>query len=78
LLAEAIPALSLPVGANRVTNFGTEGINQFNMPAQFADPNNWPRSPVGGVAPWHHSDMHDVAYPFIYKFYNQLVNTYNQ
>jgi hypothetical protein len=72
LLAEAIPALSLPVGANLCTKI--LAAKQFNMPAQFANIINWPRSvEKNGVPDWHHSDMDQVAYPFIYSFYNRLV-----
>jgi hypothetical protein len=81
LLAEAIPALSLPVGANLVTNIPHLGSTnqEFNMPAAFV-PNTsyWPRSPIGGVAPWFHTDMQAMAYPYLYKFYDQLVTISKQ
>ena len=31
-----------------------------------------------GIPNWHHSDMDQVAYPYLYKFYNQLVSISNQ
>jgi hypothetical protein len=78
LLAEAIPALSLPVGANPCQNNALLG-KQFNMPEQFVAPAHWPR-PVGiGELPkWWHSDMDQVAYPYLYMFYNKLVSISNQ
>ena len=79
LLAEAIPALSLPVGANQCENILSG--RQFNMPAQFADGTRWPsdRGVTDEQIPkWHHSDMDQVAYPYLYKLYNQLVSISNQ
>jgi hypothetical protein len=90
LLAEAIPALSLPVGANIINSIPHSGPNnvEFNMPAAFVIPNGssyfWPSErPIDtDVTPnlpsWHHSDMHDVAYPYTYNFYNQLANISKQ
>jgi hypothetical protein len=87
-LAEAIPALSLPAGANYVTNFQT--TNNYNMPATFADHVGstyyWP-SELGidetgdasnGLPYWHHSNMQEVAYPYLWQFYDQLENITKQ
>jgi hypothetical protein len=78
LLAEAIPALSKPVGAN---NTSALDDRNFNMPAQFViDPNVWPRGKQEGtgIALWHHSDMGQIAYPYLCRFYNQLVSISSQ
>jgi hypothetical protein len=77
LLAEAIPALSKPVGAN---NTSALDDRNFNMPEQFVDSGYWPRPPKVGVDTpvWRHSDMDQVAYPFLYRFYNKLVSVSNQ
>jgi uncharacterized Zn-binding protein involved in type VI secretion len=75
LLAEAIPALSLPVGAHNVTQLGD---NNFNMPVQFTDGTHWPRNIPNGVPEWRHSDMGQVAYPYLHTFYGQLVSISNQ
>jgi hypothetical protein len=79
LLAETIPALSKPVGANPCQNRFLSG-KQFDMPAQFANPAHWPRPPQVGINTpvWHHSDMDQVAYPYLYNFYHQLVTISNQ
>ena len=76
LLAEAIPALSLPVGANYTTKLQE---NQFDMPALFANKTHWPRDPILGTdtRAWHHSDMDQVAYPYLFEFYNKLVSISN-
>ena len=80
LLAEAIPALSLPVGAHKCSLI--QDSKQFNMPAQFADKTLWPSArgtdPSSDLPNWHHSDMDQVAYPYLYKFYNKLVSISNQ
>jgi hypothetical protein len=79
LLAEAIPALSKPVGANPCGNNALSG-KQVNMATQFADSAHWPRDKQEGtrIPFWCHSDMDQIAYPFIYKLYNQLVSISNQ
>jgi hypothetical protein len=80
LLAEAIPALSLPVGANTCGNILSG--KQFNMPIQFVDAAHWPSdrgvNSSSGIPNWHHSDMDQVAYPYLYKFYYKLVSISNQ
>jgi hypothetical protein len=77
LLAEATPALSLPVGANRTSRLEEKN---FNMPTQFANSAHWPRDKQQGtdIPFWYHSDMGQIAYPYIYKLYNQLVSITNQ
>jgi hypothetical protein len=80
LLAQAIPALSKPIGSNSASKFTPGGgapDRNFNAPVLYADPGFWPRaidtstSPVTPV--WYHSDMHDVAYPYLYGFYDELM-----
>ena len=75
LLAEAIPALSLPVGANETSALGSRN---FNMPALFTDGVHWPRNIPNNVPEWRHSDIDNIAYPYIYKLFNQLVFISNQ
>jgi hypothetical protein len=50
------------------------------MATQFADSAHWPRDKQEGtrIPFWYHSDMDQIAYPFIYKLYNQLVSISNQ
>lgn len=75
LLAEAIPALSLPVGAN---NSPILQQRNFNLPELFTD--NWPRGDLQGtqIPEWKHSDMRDVAYLYQSRFYDKLVELANQ
>jgi hypothetical protein len=79
LLAEMIPALSKPVGANPCGNNALSG-KQFNMATEFADEDHWPtvRGANNHVPKWWHSDMGQVAYPYLYKLYNRLVSISNQ
>ena len=79
LLAEAIPALSKPVGANPCGNNALSG-KQYDMASQFADSAHWDgiHGKTGGTPNWWHSDMDQVAYPLIYKLYNTLVSISNQ
>lgn len=67
LLAEAIPALTLPAGANETSAFGLR--NNFNM--QDMQVNGWPN--VRDKLNWYHSDFKDVAYLYVYELFDQLV-----
>ena len=75
LLCQAIPALSLPVGAKETTRF--ENRN-YNMPTLFADEMHWPRTVPNGVPEWRHSDFDNVAYPFIYGVFNRIISISSQ
>jgi hypothetical protein len=80
ILSDAIPALTLPAGANPVPKFAPIGHNA-DMQGQFE--NGWPAgrptlqvgSPAAGE--WHHSDFHQLAYTFTYKLFDQMVTTGN-
>ncbi|HTB62594.1 MAG TPA: hypothetical protein VK737_03310 [Opitutales bacterium] len=77
-LAETIPALSLPMGANFVSTLSEFGTRNFNMPDLYVpDPSIWPNSTTGSVPNWFHSNMREVAYPYLYPFYDKLVNISN-
>ncbi len=64
ILARGVPALSGPVGAKPVgVNFnGTE--NDLNS---LANAGNWPRNGESSRNGWHHSDIKDVALPFVFQ-----------
>jgi alpha-tubulin suppressor-like RCC1 family protein len=73
ILSDAIPALTLPVGANFVRVLGAD--NNFDMQASFE--NGWPATrPTAGdeAFKWYHSDFDYVAYPFTYKLFNKVVS----
>jgi hypothetical protein len=72
LLAEAIPAMTWPVGSHTVQAF-----EDRNHPlTSLVD--HWPRGMLGGVPEWQHSDMREVAYLYQYRFFDQLVTLSNQ
>ncbi len=80
ILSDAIPALTLPAGANPVPSFSPpnspfERNFDINTP-QFQ--NNWPQGRTGNESSkWHHSDFQQVAYTFTCLFFNEMVNLGN-
>jgi hypothetical protein len=77
ILSDAIPALTLPIGANAVSVIGA--THNFNMQTEFEIGNNWPAERLASDEGnnWHHSDIRDVAYPFNYKVFDQIVKVGN-
>jgi hypothetical protein len=75
LLAEAIPALSTPAGSSSIEALSPS--RNYNSPVEFADKVNWPRPKANGNLIWQHSDMHDVAYIYLYKLYGRLSSLSN-
>jgi hypothetical protein len=75
ILSDAIPALTLPVGANPIPAFNTIHRNFDLTSGNFQ--NGWPVSRRAGSEGrnWHHSDFDYVAYPFNHKLFDQIVNT---
>jgi len=81
ILSDAIPALTLPIGANHVDAITPDGQLDHNFDMQALYENSWPvgrgnpQYPVGTTAfgEWHHSDIKNIAYPYNYKFFNQIV-----
>ena len=67
LLAEAIPALSLAAGRNEVIKFNID--NNFDMNLSYK--NGWPpsRSVDNESKKWKHSDLRDIAYPYVYNLF---------
>lgn len=74
-LAKHVPALSSPVGGNAVS-FGNR-IENHDL--NFGDiyRNGWGRSHPVFEDSWLHSDMKDMAYFYVYKLYEQLVQKGN-
>jgi hypothetical protein len=69
----------LATGANHCQVISDD--KQFNMPAAFVNGSNWPASRGANsdhIPIWNHSDMDQVAYPFLFKLYNQLSIIANQ
>ena len=82
ILSDAIPCLTLPVGANPIPD---SGIVDGNFDMQTVYENGWPvgrhpaKYPIGTTAAgeWHHSDVRAVAYTFTYPLFNQMVTVGN-
>ncbi len=81
ILSDAIPALTLPVGANHVDKFAPQNADDKNFNMQTSFETGWPvarSNPADDEAyKWHHSDFDYVAYPFTYKLFNQIVTSGN-
>jgi len=83
ILSDAIPALSWVVGSHAVPSFSPSGQATRNFDMQSLYENGWPpgrpRLQVGNPAAgeWHHSDFHEVAYPFTYQLFDQMVTVGN-
>ena len=75
ILSDAIPAMSLVLGANPVPD---PGIVALNLDMQSLE-NGWSpgrlRQKEGNN--WHHSDFHEMAYTFTYQLFNQMVTVGN-
>jgi hypothetical protein len=71
VLAEAIPALTSASGMK--INTGIISAFNYDMQNTLKTKNNgvnyWPRP----EKPWLHSDVKNVAYPYIYQLFNSLI-----
>jgi pimeloyl-ACP methyl ester carboxylesterase len=82
ILSDAIPALTLPVGANPVTSID-QPANPHNFDMQADYENGWPQGynprAVGASAPgeWHHSDFKVVAYTYTHGLFDKIVTLGN-
>lgn len=76
LLAEFVPALSLPTGSRAVTKFLDRN---YDSPAKFAT-QGWPRGfdSQTKIARWRHSDMREVAYLYQSGLWDTFVSISQQ
>ncbi|MEN8136762.1 MAG: Ig-like domain-containing protein, partial [Thermodesulfobacteriota bacterium] len=80
MLAEAIPATTLPMGANENTKFLGNNIDMSGGPSGKGvccktDETLWPRiKTYQNAREWRHSDYKDVSYQHVYKFYKKIIN----
>jgi hypothetical protein len=80
ILSDAIPALTLPVGANYVSLFDDRvaAKRNFNMQDEFET--GWPAARLANDIEnnnWHHSDFDYMAYPYAHKLFDEIVNDGN-
>jgi len=69
LLADAVPALSFAMGRNELSGFGCGGYDLDSAKRGTYQTGNWPAHDDR----WHHSDIKNIAYPFSYRVFTQLV-----
>lgn len=67
MLGDAIPAESFATGANE-----TGGLaGNYNVHAAMAD--DWPKSDDNDNVIWEHSDVKNVAYYYLYQFFEKVL-----
>ena len=69
LLADALPALSFAMGRNALSGFGAGGHDLSSFKRGTYQSGNWPEPDNR----WHHSDIKNIAYPFNYRAFDQIV-----
>lgn len=76
LLATSIPAMSFAAAANAVESFNDYGVRNLNM-EEMRDREglSWPdsRSRSGWSTRWLHSDFRDVAMPYVYPVFDEML-----
>ena len=71
-LAEYVPAISSPVGGNRIWSTAGKDINlNENSPQGIPRPNGWGRNHNVFNESWFHSDMKDMAFFYVYPLYDE-------
>ena len=77
ILADAIPAMSWPVGSHAVPRLSLGGQPTRNFNIYSPDfQNGWPAKRLENLSEfdkWWHSDFKDVAYTFTYKLFDKFV-----
>jgi len=68
LLGEAVPALSFAVGANSVEDIEDPVRGGRNVDMQ-SKKTGWPKKSTE----WEHSDMKNIAYPYVHKIFDDVV-----
>ena len=73
-LAKHVPALSSPVGGTNVVFVANNiDMNLNSDDGGISRPNRWGRNHPTFNDSWLHSDMKDMAFFYVYKLYDQLV-----
>ena len=70
LLADAIPALSNPSGRNSLGSVAGNGNQDLDGLRRGDYPSGWPDDDNR----WHHSDIKNIAFPYNYRAFDQIVN----
>lgn len=80
ILSDAVPALTLPVGANYVAFFDERAADTRNFNVQSKFETGWPIARFTSEEKnnnWHHSDYDCVAYPFAHSLFDEIVSDGN-
>jgi pimeloyl-ACP methyl ester carboxylesterase len=79
ILSDAIPALTLPVGANWISRLAPQNGDDNNFDMELRFETGWPAARSTGLEAynWHHSDFDYVAYPYTHKLFDEIVNDGN-
>lgn len=72
LLAEAFPAMTLPAGGNLTKAFDPLTQN-IDMQVKFQRTGIWPKVRDKDVS-WRHSDAREVAYPFVFRLFENMAD----
>lgn len=74
LLSKAIPALTLPTGGWMGGDMIKENfIPEKRLVDMNKNKNGWPSARTGdNDYRWRHSDIREIAYPFVYMIFNKL------
>ena len=75
ILSDTIPSLTLPVGANAITNLDIVFGGKRNFDKTTELENSWPiaRLDSNEGNRWHHSDCRQIAYTFTCKLFDNIV-----
>jgi hypothetical protein len=74
LLADMIPARTLPVGAGQLNLLGAS--NNYDMQGTFK--NGWPAERLSANDPsWRHSDVRVIGFTFVYPLFDSFVHLVN-
>lgn len=70
-----MPATSFAAGANSIDSFGTRNIDQQLLQTS----GEWPQERLDSISgtDWKHSDLKNVTYPYVYRLFDQIVETGN-
>jgi hypothetical protein len=80
ILADAIPALTLAIGANPVDRLSPQGQPSRNLDMNLLYQNGWPLNrPISGseAFKWYHSDFKNVAYTYTHPLFDAFVTLGN-
>lgn len=72
LLARGVPALSGPVGSMELENYARNRQTDLN---DIADVVGWPHVDDDDWQGWHHSDIKNIAMPFVHDVFETILGT---